>query len=103
MKRGFTLAEVLITLGIIGVVASMTMPVLIGSYKKKAAVSQLKKVYSSLLQSVEFSKLENGDIADWNWSLGSYEFFMKYLGSNFQIVQNCGNKSGCWNTEADIC
>ena len=58
MKRGFTLAEVLITLGIIGVVASMTMPVLIGSYKKKAAVSQLKKVYSSLLQSVEFSNLK---------------------------------------------
>lgn len=98
MKRGFTLAEVLITLGIIGVVASMTMPVLIGSYKKKAAVSQLKKVYSSLLQSVEFSKLENGDILDWDWNLDAYSFFMKYLGSNFQIVQNCGNKSGCWNT-----
>ena len=64
MKRGFTLAEVLITLGIIGVVASMTMPVLVGNYKKKAAVSQLKKVYSLLLQSIEFSKLENGDIAD---------------------------------------
>ena len=31
MKRGFTLAEVLITLGIIGVVASMTMPVLVGN------------------------------------------------------------------------
>lgn len=36
MKRGFTLAEVLITLGIIGVVSSMTMPVLVQNYQKKA-------------------------------------------------------------------
>ena len=35
MKKSFTLAEVLITLGIIGVVAAMTLPSLIGNYKKK--------------------------------------------------------------------
>ena len=34
-KKGFTLAEVLITLGIIGVVAALTMPALINSYEKK--------------------------------------------------------------------
>lgn len=35
MKNGFTLAEVLITLGIIGVVAAMTLPVLIQKHKMK--------------------------------------------------------------------
>ena len=35
MKRGFTLAEVLITLGIIGVVAALTIPTLINNYQKK--------------------------------------------------------------------
>ncbi len=98
MKKGFTLAEVLITLGIIGVVAAMTMPALIGNYKKKQTVTQLKKVYSALLQSVELSKLENGDIENWNWSLNSYDFFMEYLASKFQVLKNCGNKSGCWNS-----
>ena len=34
-KRAFTLAEVLITLGIIGVVAAMTIPTLISNYQKK--------------------------------------------------------------------
>lgn len=43
MKRGFTLAEVLITLGIIGVVASMTMPVLVGNYKKKSSCISTEK------------------------------------------------------------
>ena len=33
-KRAFTLAEVLITLGIIGIVAALTMPTLIGNYQK---------------------------------------------------------------------
>ena len=33
MKKGFTLAEVLITLGIIGVVAAMTIPTLIANYQ----------------------------------------------------------------------
>lgn len=34
-KKAFTLAEVLITLGIIGVVAAMTLPTLVGEYQKK--------------------------------------------------------------------
>lgn len=35
MKRAFTLVEVLITLGIIGVVAALTLPALIENYQKK--------------------------------------------------------------------
>ena len=35
---GFTLAEVLITLGIIGVVAAMTLPTLIQNYKKNCHI-----------------------------------------------------------------
>ncbi len=34
--RGFTLAEVLITLGIIGVVAALTIPTLMQNYKSRA-------------------------------------------------------------------
>ena len=41
MKKGFTLAEVLITLGIIGVVAALTLPSLITNYRKKQTVAQL--------------------------------------------------------------
>lgn len=42
-KKAFTLAEVLITLGIIGVVAAMTLPTLVGEYQKKQTATQLKK------------------------------------------------------------
>ena len=42
-KYAFTLAEVLITLGIIGIVAALTMPSLMANYQKKVLVTQLKK------------------------------------------------------------
>ena len=45
-KKGFTLAEVLITLGIIGIVAAMTIPTLMANYQKHVYVTQLEKFYS---------------------------------------------------------
>ena len=49
-KKSFTLAEVLITLGIIGIVAAMTLPSLIGNYKKKVLKEQFKVAYSLIQQ-----------------------------------------------------
>ena len=53
-SNGFTLAEVLITLGIIGVVAALTMPALIGNYQKKEITTRLKKTYSIVQQAISF-------------------------------------------------
>lgn len=50
MRKGFTLAEVLITLGIIGVVAALTLPSLIQKYQEKVTLERLKKAYSLLSQ-----------------------------------------------------
>lgn len=47
-KTAFTLAEVLITLGIIGVVAAITLPTLIQQHQKQVYVTQLKKALSTV-------------------------------------------------------
>ena len=60
MKKAFTLAEVLITLGIIGVVAAITMPMLVSTYQERELVSRLKKDYSNISQSYAHSLVENG-------------------------------------------
>ena len=45
---GFTLAEILISLAIVGVIASLTIPALLISYKPKLYAAQLRKIYSQL-------------------------------------------------------
>lgn len=49
-KKGFTLAEVLVTMGVIGVVAALTVPNLVKDYQKKSLIAQLRKVHSELQQ-----------------------------------------------------
>ena len=53
----FTLAEVLVTLGVLGVVAAMTMPTLMSSHQKKVYAVQMNKVYNELQQA--FLKFRN--------------------------------------------
>lgn len=64
-KKGFTLAEVLITLGIIGIVAAMTLPALISNFRGKAAAAKIKKFYSIMQQAVVLSEQDNGPSRDW--------------------------------------
>ena len=64
-KAAFTLAEVLITLGVIGIVAAMTLPTLIASYQKKVVETRLISFYSKINQAYRMSYAENGDTVYW--------------------------------------
>lgn len=64
-KLAFTLAEVLITLGIIGIVAAMTIPNLIFNYKVKRTVSLLREDQSIIAQVIKLSTEENGEPEGW--------------------------------------
>ncbi len=77
-KCAYTLAEVLITLGIIGVVAAITLPSLIQHNVEKQRVAQLKKAYSELSQAFLFAVDEHG--APTEWGMGSlYEPHSHYI------------------------
>lgn len=62
---GFTLAEVLITLGIIGVVAAMTIPTLMANHRKKVVETKLEKIYSVMNQAINLTNAEYGDVTNW--------------------------------------
>ncbi len=96
----FTLAEVLITLGIIGVVAALTMPSLIQNYKKRVHATRAKQAYSILSQVIKLSEVENGDSQYWmsefpdkglqNTELYLKKFILPYL----KGVEYCGSGLG---------
>ncbi|MEE3348698.1 MAG: type II secretion system protein [Candidatus Gastranaerophilaceae bacterium] len=106
-NTAFTLAEVLITLGIIGVVAAMTLPTLIGNYQKKQVISQLKKAFSEYAQAMQMAQVENGTLDTWalmpssdfnNNQLEQSKYFgEKYLFPNIKTLNICiPTSSECW-------
>lgn len=71
LLKGFTLAEVLITLGIIGVVAAMTIPTLMTKYQQEVYVTKMKSTYSLFQQAFRAAEAEHGDPTGWDFGEGS--------------------------------
>lgn len=65
--KAFTMAEVLITLGIIGIVAAMTLPSLIQKHQKNLAVNQLKVAYSKLYNAILMAESDYGETKYWTY------------------------------------
>lgn len=97
--KGFTLAEVLITLGIIGVVAALTIPTLISSYQKKVMSARNKKFVSTINQSVLRSTADNGAPHEWVSGIlyhnpdALYDWFDTYIMKYMKILKNCRKNS----------
>jgi type II secretory pathway pseudopilin PulG len=64
IKRfAFTLAEVLIVLGVVGVVAEMTIPTVYMNAEKQSAVAKLQKFYSVMSQAIDLSEIDHGEVS----------------------------------------
>ena len=101
-KSAFTLAEVLITLVIIGVIAALTVPTLIQNTQKQEYVSALKKAYSTLSQAAQMIIAEEGNpkCNDGGWACtldDVYNKFKKYLNS----TKDCGAAKGCFRQHGE--
>ena len=97
LKCAFTLAEVLITLGIIGVVAAMTIPTLVANYQKKVYVSQLQKTVATisnaaklLMAQEQTFNLNQTYLYNEEYSKEAYENSVgKFLKTYFKTVKTC--------------
>ena len=96
-RDAFTLAEVLITLGIIGVVAALTMPSVIGHYKKQETLSRLKKAYTTINQALKFSEAQNGEYEYWDTGFSSKpkDYIEKYWIPYFNVLKVCNTYQEC--------
>lgn len=96
----FTLAEILIVVGIIGIVAQMTIPALITSTKNQEMVVRLKKTYTVLEQARGLVAAEQGGdmsslFSPEAGSMGGWNEFAKHL----NLYKNCGKEMGCLHTK----
>lgn len=102
-NKGFTLAEALITLAVIGIVAALTIPNLVQSYKKRVVETKLVKFYAEINQAVQLAEIEYGDKKLWFEDLAgadldedgnviegsskSEKWFKKYLGKYIKSLR----------------
>lgn len=85
LRKGFTLAEILITLGIIGVVAAITIPSLRNAYKAHRLRAQFLKSYSTVQQ--VFKQMEADDVSlnpkDYNTGTENNKFYLTFMQSDY--------------------
>lgn len=98
----FTLAEVLVTLGIIGVVSSLTLPTLMKNHQRQVYVTQLRKVHTEMSQAVENALLDRNalNLREARLNAGNEGTFLK---SYFKVVKDCGTSdTSCFVASYDI-
>ncbi len=102
----FTLAEVLITLSIIGIVAAMTLPAIIQKQQEKIIVNKLKKNYSIMQQAYFMALNDKGTPDKWNLienlntnnnEVKDENNFLYHMKEYLKIIKYCGSeKKDCW-------
>ena len=118
-KTAFTLAEVLITLAIIGIVAALTIPNLVMKYKEKVTVTKVQKAYSVLNSAYKMALVTDGEFSTWGFANDSEKeededgntfltgdttknskIFWDKITKNLNVVSKCmPEESGCYRPD----
>ena len=100
--KAFTLSEVLITIGIIGIVAAMTIPTLISNYQKHIVETNLQETYSIIQQVMKYADYDDVSL-DVNIpdSFEGMRFWSEtFLLPHLKYGKICYNTSGCWQSKS---
>ena len=105
LKLGFTLAEVLITLGIIGVISAMTLPTLFSKISKSQFEARTKVAYSLIYQTMQLANADDNTsgttILDFNDS-NIKEWFSKFIQPHLKVIETCFNTFACWHEKGEV-
>ena len=102
-NKAFTLAETLVVMGIIGVVAALTIPNLSSSTANKENVARVQKAYSTINEAFERVQAEYGNIQRWplrdfGWDgNNATDFFANRMSEYLKVSKNCARNAnqGC--------
>ena len=107
---GFTLAEVLIVVGIIGLIATFGIVPLIKNYQKQVTVTQLQKMFNTICEAHKMAEVENGPSGSWGnptteWDYDATiawldKYFLPYGKLNISKTCSGANTNDCWAKNA---
>ena len=98
-SAAFTLAEVLVTLGIIGVVSAMTVPTLMQNYQRQSYVTQLHKTYNEMSQALLRYQTDRNAINLTEAGLTDINSLDSFMKNYFKIVKDCGmDETACFGS-----
>lgn len=100
-SKAFTLSEVLITLGVIGVVAALTIPGLITANKANRLHSQFLKSYSVLQQVIRLMD-EDGANYDPSYYYDNTTSYYKVFGNYLTGATDCGPTTGAYQSNSNV-
>ncbi len=86
MKKGFTLAEVLITLGVVGVVSALTLPTLINDFRARSLETSFKKADAILTTALRTTMFEH--------DLGRFYDFQRYCKGTYCVDTKASDYAG---------
>ncbi len=98
-KAAFTLAEVLVTLGIIGVVSAMTVPSLMQNYQRQSYLTQLHKVYNEMQQALVQYQTDTNAVNLTEAGLTSNVKLRSFIKSYFKVIKECEELEGCFASD----
>lgn len=103
-KRGFTLSEVLVTMGVIGVIAALTVPTLVNNYQRKAFAIQARKAVLDIENQVDMLITEEGKTSFGATSVSTTDGLDNFMKSHFKILKTCDSQhtSECFANQAYI-
>ncbi|MDD3149264.1 MAG: prepilin-type N-terminal cleavage/methylation domain-containing protein [Candidatus Gastranaerophilales bacterium] len=113
--KGFTLAETLIVIAIIGIIASIVTPMLFGTTSDAELKAAWKKAYSDLSQATQLIVVDNGGTlaGAFTGDMAGSEDLKNAFASKLNIIKNCSGVSnwggtgdgaseeGCWHNGAN--
>ena len=118
IKKAFTMAEVLITLIIIGTIAAVTIPGLKKHASLEENVASLKKAYSTLSSATKIVETHHGDMKRWGNLTSNQEettteeeketpqglnSALNYYAKAMNSILTCkSNEEGCWTQTKDL-
>lgn len=94
-------------MGIIGIIAEMTIPILVQNVQKQISLNLLKETFSSLSQAVIISRGNNGEIQSWpEWDTDEKTFADNLVLPYLKVSRNCGYDYGgsntCWSAHPKL-